>query len=187
MSAMTTIRYELDDAGIATVTFDEPGSPVNTMCVAWQADLSTLVAQIVGDATRIKGIVLASAKSTFFAGADLKSVMRLTADDAPSCFTEIELMKKNFRTLERLNKPIVACLNGTALGGGWEVALLAHHRVAVSDAKAQYGLPEVTLGLIPGASGITKMTRLLGLMGAQPYLLRQDFQRGASPGTRPRA
>ena len=66
---------------------------------------------------------------------------------------------------------MVSCLNGTALGGGWEVALVGHHRIAVDDPKTQFGLPEVTLGLLPGAGGITKMTRQLGLMGAQPYLL----------------
>ncbi|CAG1019980.1 partial 3-hydroxyacyl-CoA dehydrogenase / enoyl-CoA hydratase / 3-hydroxybutyryl-CoA epimerase, partial [Burkholderiaceae bacterium] len=168
---MKTIRYELDAQGIATVTFDEEGSPVNTMCLAWQDDLAELTAQVVKDAPAIKGIVLQSAKSTFFAGADLKEVMRHTADDAVPGFQAIERMKKNFRTLETLGKPVVACLNGTALGGGWEVALIAHHRIAVDDAKTQFGLPEVTLGLIPGATGITKMTRLLGLMGAQPFIL----------------
>ncbi|HEY0856262.1 MAG TPA: 3-hydroxyacyl-CoA dehydrogenase NAD-binding domain-containing protein [Albitalea sp.] len=168
---MNTIRYELDAQGIATVTFDEQGSPVNTMCLAWQDDLAELTAQVLQDAPAIKGIVLQSAKSTFFAGADLKEVMRRTADDAVPGFQAIERMKKNFRTLETLGKPVVACLNGTALGGGWEVALIAHHRVAVDDAKTQFGLPEVTLGLIPGATGITKMTRLLGLMGAQPFIL----------------
>ena len=168
---MQTLHYELEADGIATITFDAAGSPVNTMSLAWQDDLSDVVATIVGDAARIKGIVLASAKSTFFAGADLKGLMRLTAADAPRMFTEIERIKRNFRALETLGKPVVACLNGTALGGGWEVALAAHHRVAVDDARAQFGLPEVTLGLIPGASGVTKMTRLLGLMGAQPYVL----------------
>lgn len=168
---MKTIRYQLDAQGIATVTFDEPGSPVNTMCADWQEDLSALATRVVADAERIRGIVLASAKSTFFAGADLKGVMRLTEADAPRCFEEVERLKKNFRTLERLGKPIVACLNGSALGGGWEVALVAHHRIALADEKIQFGLPEVTLGLIPGASGITKMTRLLGLMGAQPFIL----------------
>ncbi|HUG26145.1 3-hydroxyacyl-CoA dehydrogenase NAD-binding domain-containing protein [Piscinibacter sp.] len=166
-----TIRYEHDANGIVTLTFDEPGSSVNTMCFAWQEDLAAVVERIVAEAATIKGIVLASAKPSFFAGADLKSVMRLTADDAARCFGEIERMKKHLRTLERLNKPIVACLNGSALGGGWEVALVAHHLVAVDDPKIQFGFPEVTLGLIPGASGITKMTRLLGLLGAQPYLL----------------
>src|ERR1035437_7075032 len=97
--------------------------------------------------------------------------MRLKASDASAIFTEIELVKKNFRTLETLGKPVVSCLNGTAVGGGWEVALLGHYRIAIDDRKIQFGLPEVTLGLLPGASGVTKMTRHLGLMGAQPYLV----------------
>lgn len=171
---MKTIRYELQD-GIATLTFDEPGSPVNTMCLQWQEDLAEAVEQVLKDKEAIRGIVLASAKSTFFAGADLKGTMRLAPADAPRVFQEIERVKKSFRTLETLGKPVVACLNGAALGGGWEVALVAHHRVAVDDAKIQFGLPEITLGLIPGASGITKMTRLLGLMGAQPYVLESKL------------
>ena len=171
---MKTIRYELHD-GIATLTFDEPGSPVNTMCADWQRDLSTATGLVVRDKGLIKGIILASAKSTFFAGADLKSTMRLTPADAPRVFTEIEQTKKNFRTLETLGVPVVSCINGAALGGGWEVALVGHHRVAVDNPKIQLGLPEVTLGLIPGATGITKMTRLLGLMGAQPYILESKL------------
>ena len=171
---MKTIRYELAD-GIATLTFDEPGSPVNTMCMQWQDDLSEAVQQVLKDKDAIRGIVLASAKTTFFAGADLKGTMRLQASDAPRVFTEIERVKKNFRTLETLGKPVVACLNGTALGGGWEVALVAHHRVAVDDPKIQFGLPEITLGLLPGASGVTKMVRLLGLMGAQPYIIESKL------------
>eukprot|EP01041_Mallomonas_annulata_P028572 gene28572-50440_t len=98
---MKTIRYELHD-GIATLTFDEPGSPVNTMCADWQRDLSTATGLVVRDKALIKGVILASAKSTFFAGADLKSTMRLTPADAPRVFAEIEQTKKNFRTLETL-------------------------------------------------------------------------------------
>lgn len=171
---MKTIRYELAD-GIATLTFDEPGSPVNTMCEQWQEDLTAAVDQVVRDKDALRGVILASAKSTFFAGADLKGTMRLQPADAPRVFREIEQTKKNFRTLETLGKPVVACLNGAALGGGWEVALAAHHRVAVDHPKIQLGLPEITLGLIPGASGITKMVRLLGLMGAQPYILESKL------------
>ncbi|MEO6973979.1 MAG: 3-hydroxyacyl-CoA dehydrogenase NAD-binding domain-containing protein, partial [Rhodoferax sp.] len=171
---MKTIRYELAD-GIATLTFDEPGSPVNTMCQQWQQDMTEVTAQVVKDKDAIKGIVLASAKTTFFAGADLKGTMRLKPEDANKVFTEIQQLKKNFRTLETLGKPVVACINGAALGGGWEVALAAHHRIAVDDKKIQLGLPEITLGLIPGASGITKMTRLLGLLGAQPYILESKL------------
>ena len=167
---MKTIQYELSN-GIATLTFDEPDSPVNTMCLQWQSDLTEATAQVLKDKDAISGIVLASNKTTFFAGADLKGLMRNKATDAGAIFTEIERMKKNFRTLETLGKPVVSCLNGAALGGGWEVALVGHYRVAVDDKKIQFGMPEVSLGLIPGASGITKTTRLLGLMGAQPYLL----------------
>ncbi len=171
---MKTIRYELAE-GIATITFDEEGSPVNTMCADWQHDLTEVTAQVMRDCADIKGIILASAKSTFFAGADLKGTMRLQPSDAPRVFAEIEQTKKNFRTLETLGVPVVSCINGTALGGGWEVALVGHHRVAVNDPKIQLGLPEITLGLIPGASGITKMVRLLGLMGAQPYILESKL------------
>jgi len=167
---MKTIKYQVDN-GIAIITFDEPDSPVNTMCLQWQDDLSEVTAQVVKDKAALRGIVLASAKSTFFAGADLKAVMRLTPADAPKAYAEVERVKKNFRTLETLGVPVASCLNGTALGGGWEVALVGHYRVAVDDAKTQFGLPEVTLGLLPGASGVTKMTRHLGLMGAQPYLV----------------
>ncbi|MEO7885343.1 MAG: 3-hydroxyacyl-CoA dehydrogenase NAD-binding domain-containing protein [Polaromonas sp.] len=167
---MNTIKYQVDD-GVATITFDEPGSPVNTMCRQWHDDLSEVTAQVLQDRDSLQGLILASAKNTFFAGADLKAVMRLTPTDAPAAYAEIERVKKNFRTLETLGIPVVSCLNGTALGGGWEVALVGHYRVAVDERKIQFGLPEVTLGLLPGASGVTKMTRHLGLMGAQPYLV----------------
>ncbi len=167
---MKTIQYTLDD-GIATITFDEPGSAVNTMCEQWQRDLTNVTAQVMQCKDAIRGIILASNKKTFFAGADLKGLMRLSPADAPRIYREIEQNKKNFRTLETLGKPVVSCINGAALGGGWEVALVGHCRIAVDDPKIQLGLPEVTLGLIAGATGITKMTRLLGLMVAQPYIM----------------
>jgi 3-hydroxyacyl-CoA dehydrogenase / enoyl-CoA hydratase / 3-hydroxybutyryl-CoA epimerase len=167
---MITIQYTLQDS-IATITFDEPNSPVNTMCLDWQADMTAVAAQLVRDKAQIKGIILASNKTTFFAGADLRGVMRLQPKDAAQTYAGVELVKKNFRTIETLGKPVVTCLNGTALGGGWEVALLGHYRIAVNDKKIQLGLPEVTLGLLPGASGVTKMTRHLGLLKAQPYLM----------------
>jgi 3-hydroxyacyl-CoA dehydrogenase / enoyl-CoA hydratase / 3-hydroxybutyryl-CoA epimerase len=85
--------------------------------------------------------VLASAKSTFFAGADLKGTMRLQPADGPRVFTEIEQTKKNFRTLETLGVPVVSCLNGAALGGGWEVALVGHHRIAVTTRRSSSACP----------------------------------------------
>ena len=168
---MQTLRYELADDGIATITFDEPGSPVNTMTLQWQHDLAEAADCLVRDKERIKGVLLASAKSTFFAGAELKGVLKLKVEDAAEGFTRIEALKRSFRRIETLGRPVVALLNGAALGGGWEVALAAHARFALDDNKIQFGTPEVSLGLIPGATGITKTVRLLGLMAAQPYLL----------------
>ncbi len=168
---MQTIRYDKDQAGIVTLTFDEPDSPVNTMGPAWRLDMAEAIDRLVAEQADIKGVVLASSKTSFFAGADLKGVLKLKASDAPQCFDEVQGVKRSFRRLETLGKPVVACLNGAALGGGWELALAAHHRIAIDDPKIQFGVPEVTLGLMPGASGVTKMVRLLGLLGAQPYLM----------------
>jgi len=168
---MNTIRYEIDTGGIATVTFDAPDAPVNTMTREWQGDLAEVAAQLERDKERIKGVLLASAKSTFFAGAALKHVLTLKAEDAAAGFAEIEAIKAAYRKIETLGRPVVAILNGAALGGGWEVALAAHARFALDDETIRFGMPEVTLGLIPGATGITKTVRMLGLLAAQPYLV----------------
>ena len=169
--AFSTLRYELNPQGIATVTFDEPGSPVNTMKPEWQTDMLALADQLQADQAVLQGVLLTSAKTTFFAGADLKGVLKLQVSDAAAGFVGIEAVKKAFRRIETMGKPVVALLQGAALGGGWEVALIAHARFALDKPSIMFGLPEVTLGLIPGATGITKMTRLLGLMAAQPYLM----------------
>jgi 3-hydroxyacyl-CoA dehydrogenase/enoyl-CoA hydratase/3-hydroxybutyryl-CoA epimerase len=174
---MQTIRYEKDGHGVVTLTFDEPGSPVNTMSMEWQRDMHAAVDRLAAEKEPFAGVILASAKSTFFAGANLKLVLQLTEADGPRCFEEIQALKRSFRRLETLGKPVVACLNGAALGGGWELALSAHHRVATDDPRIQFGTPEVTLGLIPGAGGITKTVRLLGLAAAQPYLLEGKLMR----------
>ena len=166
-----TIRYEVDADGIATLTFDAPHSAVNTMTAQWQDDLTEAVDHLVRDQPQIKGVLLVSAKSTFFAGAQLDSLLKLTAEDAAPGFARIEAMKKNFRRIETLGRPVAALLGGAALGGGWEVALAAHARFALADERVRFGTPEVSLGLIPGATGITKTVRLLGLMAAQPYLM----------------
>ncbi len=168
---MDTLRYELADDGIATVTFDEQGSPVNTMKLQWQHDLAEAADCLVRDKAKIRGVLLASAKSTFFAGAELKGVLKLRAEDAATGFAQIESLKRSFRRIETLGRPVVALLNGAALGGGWEVALAAHARFALDDRRIQFGMPEVSLGLIPGATGITKTVRLLGLAAANPLLL----------------
>ena len=168
---MQTIRYELAYDGIATLTLDAPGAAVNTMTAQWQVDLAEAVDRLEADRQALRGVLLTSAKTTFFAGAALKDVLELRPEDAVAGFHAIEAMKRNFRRLETLGKPVVALLEGAALGGGWELALAAHARFAIDDKRIRFGTPEVTLGLIPGATGITKTVRLLGLMAAQPYLV----------------
>jgi 3-hydroxyacyl-CoA dehydrogenase / enoyl-CoA hydratase / 3-hydroxybutyryl-CoA epimerase len=168
---METIRYEIDGDGIATITFDAPGAPVNTMTAAWQRDLAAVAAQAVADKERIKGVLLASAKSTFFAGAALKGLLTLEAKDAAAGFAEITATTASYRKLETLGRPVVSLLAGSALGGGWEVALIGHARFALDDPRIRFGMPEVSLGLIPGATGITKTVRHFGLLAARPYLL----------------
>lgn len=167
----SNLRYQLADDGIATVCFDEPGSALNTMKPEWYADMVALADQLHEDADKLKGVLFTSAKKTFFAGADLKGVLTLKASDAKASFESIEGLKRAFRRIETLGKPVVAVIEGAALGGGWELALVAHARFVLNNPKIPLGLPEVTLGLIPGATGITKMTRLLGVMAAQPYLM----------------
>ena len=167
---MQTIHYSLTN-GIATLTFDEPGSPVNTMGMPWQRDFIEAAAMLAADRAKLRGVILASAKTSFFAGAELKGVLKLLHRDAPELFRSIEALKRAMRTIETLGVPVVALLNGAALGGGWEVALVAHARFAIDDERIRFGTPEVTLGLIPGGTGITKTVRMLGLMAAQPYLV----------------
>jgi 3-hydroxyacyl-CoA dehydrogenase / enoyl-CoA hydratase / 3-hydroxybutyryl-CoA epimerase len=169
-----TIRYDFTD-GIVTLTMDEPNSPVNTMCLQWQDDFNTLTQHIVAQKEAMRGIILASTKKVFFAGADLKGVMRSTSADAVKVFAEIERIKRNFRALETLGVPVVTCVNGHALGGGWELALVGHHRIAINEPRTQLGLPEVSIGLIPGGTGVIKMTRLLGLLKAQPYVVESKL------------
>ena len=168
---METIRMDQDAEGIITLTFDAPGAPVNTMSAAWQRDMEEVAALVTAQKDRIKGVIFVSAKKTFFAGAELKDVVQAGPADAPQWFEFAEHAKRQFRAFDKLGKPVVACINGAALGGGFELALSAHHRIALDDAKIVVGLPEVTLGLLPGAGGVTKLTRLLGIEAAFPILM----------------
>jgi len=169
------IRFDKDSENIVTITFDAPGTPVNTMTAEWQTAFTETVARLVSEIQRektsIKGVILASGKKSFFAGAELKDVLKFAPDQGPAVFHWIEDVKKPMRALEKLGIPVVAALEGTALGGGWEIALCAHCRLVLDDPSIQLGLPEVTLGLLPGAGGVTKTVRLLGLQAAFPYLV----------------
>ena len=168
MSAMTTIRYENND-NIVHLIFDGAGS-ANVMNQAFQADFIAASERLAAESD-LRGVILRSAKAMFFAGGDLDSLIQVTAADAEPFFRGIEAMKAAMRRIETLGKPVVACINGAALGGGWELCLMSHCRIAVNDPKLKLGLPEVTLGLLPGAGGVIRMSRFLGLQNALPYLI----------------
>jgi len=171
------VRYEKGDDRVVTLTLDAPGAPVNTMTEAWKKAFHEAVGRMQREKDSIAGVILRSAKKTFFAGAELKDVLKLTEKDAPRFFKEIEEIKHDMRALEKLGKPVVAALEGAALGGGWELALSAHCRICLNDEKIELGLPEATLGLLPGAGGVTKTVRLLGLQAALPMLMEGKTMR----------
>ncbi|MGH3359096.1 MAG: 3-hydroxyacyl-CoA dehydrogenase NAD-binding domain-containing protein, partial [Nocardioidaceae bacterium] len=171
-----TIRYELDGDGIATLTLDDPGQSANTMNAAYVASMGRAVERLVADRERLKGIVITSAKKTFFAGGDLHTMIQAGPEHAQALFDEIETIKRQLRTIETLGKPVVAALNGTALGGGLEIALACHRRIAVNDGRSVFGLPEVTLGLLPGGGGVTRTVRMFGLQDALMNVLLQGPQ-----------
>jgi 3-hydroxyacyl-CoA dehydrogenase/enoyl-CoA hydratase/3-hydroxybutyryl-CoA epimerase len=173
------VRYEKGDDRVVTLTFDAPGAPVNTMTREWQAAFAAAVGRLEQEKEQIAGVILASAKRTFFAGAELKDVLQYGPADGPKVFEWIEAAKAQFRKLERLGKPVVACLEGAALGGGWELALAAHCRICLNEERIELGLPEATLGLLPGAGGVTKTVRLLGLQAALPLLVEGKTMRPA--------
>ncbi len=168
---MRCLLVQEDGGAVALIVFDDTRAPVNAMGADWQRDFHRMVECVVDLGATLQGVILASAKATFIVGADLKDVAATLAGGGARVFEDIERLKRSFRALERVGIPIVTCLNGSALGGGFEVALVGHHRIAVNDAKIRLGLPEVSIGMFPGGGGIVKMTRHLGLDAVRPYIL----------------
>lgn len=164
------IRYEKGQDNIVVLTMDMPGQSANTMNAQYREAMAAVVERLEAEKDAIAGVILTSAKKTFFAGGDLKELIRVTPSDAVGFYQMILRIKGQLRRLETLGKPVVAAINGAALGGGWEIALACHHRIVLNDPKIQLGLPEVTLGLLPGGGGVVRMVRLLGLEKALPYL-----------------
>jgi len=130
--------------------------------------LSVAVAQLRQD--DYAGVIFRSAKSTFFAGGNLDDLFTTQKENANQLYDMVNRLKLAMREIETQGKPVVACINGAALGGGWELALSAHYRIALNKGVI-LGLPEVTLGLLPGGGGVIRMTRLLGVQAAMPFLL----------------
>jgi 3-hydroxyacyl-CoA dehydrogenase/enoyl-CoA hydratase/3-hydroxybutyryl-CoA epimerase len=165
------IRYEKGPDNIVVLTIDMPGQSANTMNGVFREALDQTIARLDADQGDLAGVIVTSAKKTFFAGGDLAELIQVTQADAEDFYRGILHLKGQLRRLETLDKPVVAAINGAALGGGWEICLACHHRIALEHSSVQLGLPEVTLGLLPGGGGVVRMVRLLGLEKALPYLL----------------
>lgn len=168
-----TIRWERDSDGIVVLTLDDPNQSANTMNADFQASLGQIVDRLVAERDSITGVVLTSAKRTFFAGGDLRDLIEATPKQAEELTATTNKLKARLRALETLGKPVVAALNGSALGGGFELALAAHHRIAAEVPGSTIGLPEVTFGLLPGGGGVVRTTRLLGIQRAVRDVLVQ--------------
>ena len=174
-----------DADGIATITWDAPGRSMNVIDLATIQELSELVEKTTAD-DRVKGVVITSGKDTFCAGADLTllNTMQATFTEmvktqgeeaaAKTLFEESRKLSLLYRRIETCGKPWVAAINGTALGGGFELCLACHHRVAADNDKTRVGLPEIKIGLFPGAGGTTRISRMMLPADALQFLAKGD-------------
>src|SRR5690606_33907872 len=157
---MQHIKYSIDSDGIAFITWDVANSPVNIMNETTVLEFFTAVDKAVTD-DAVKGIVINSAKNDFIAGGDLKWFLNYDKSKEEA-FEMLMQTHRAMRQLELSSKPVVAALNGLALGGGLELALACNHRIMTSHPKNQIGLVECSVGLFPGAGGTQRFLRLLG-------------------------
>ncbi|MGA7325981.1 MAG: 3-hydroxyacyl-CoA dehydrogenase NAD-binding domain-containing protein [Rhodomicrobium sp.] len=170
----SSISYTVDGDGIATLSIDQPGKSMNVIGPEFAGEFETAIERAAADAS-VKGIIVTSGKSSFVAGADLIGMEGLIAHarNAPAAaalkgvlhFTNV------LRRLETCGKPVACAINGTALGGGFEIALACHYRVSADGEGIKLGQPEVQVGLCPGAGGTQRIPRLIGIMPALPILL----------------
>ena len=171
--AENTIQWDKDADGIVTLTMDDPTGSANVMNEHYTESMHKAVERLVAEKDSITGVVITSAKKTFFAGGDLKGMIQPQPEDAGEVFSTVEGIKRDLRTMETLGKPVVAAINGAALGGGLEIALACHHRIAADVKGLVVGFPEVTLGLLPGGGGVTRTVRMFGIQNAFMNVLSQ--------------
>jgi 3-hydroxyacyl-CoA dehydrogenase/enoyl-CoA hydratase/3-hydroxybutyryl-CoA epimerase len=181
----TNFTLDTDADGIALVTWDMPGRSMNLLDVKTIEELAAIVEQVIADAT-VKGVVVTSGKDTFSGGADLtllESLGRTFTDVAKTqgeeaaaakLFEESRKLSQLYRRIETGGKPWVAAINGTALGGAFELCLACHQRIAADNDKTRVGLPEVKIGLFPGAGGTQRVARMLAPADALQLLLKGD-------------
>ncbi|HEX3591057.1 MAG TPA: 3-hydroxyacyl-CoA dehydrogenase NAD-binding domain-containing protein [Pseudonocardiaceae bacterium] len=171
------IRWDVDADGIVVLTMDDPDQSANTMNERFERSFAETVQRLVAEKDTITGVVITSAKKTFFAGGDLNLLMAARPEDAGRLTETLDRTKALLRTLETLGRPVVAAINGAALGGGYEIALACHHRIALDAKGSQIGQPEVSLGLLPGAGGVTRTVRMFGIQNALLNILLQGQRR----------
>ena len=169
----TAVKYDKGDDGIVVLTLDDPTAGANTMNDLYKDSMHAAVDKLYAEKDDVAGVVITSAKKTFFAGGNLKGMLAATPDDAQAVFEMCEGIKADLRRLETFGKPVVAAVNGAALGGGLEITLACHHRIVVDDDKVELGLPEATLGLLPGGGGVTRTVRMFGIQSALMDILLQ--------------
>jgi 3-hydroxyacyl-CoA dehydrogenase/enoyl-CoA hydratase/3-hydroxybutyryl-CoA epimerase len=182
---MASFKLDVDSDGIVLVTWDMADRSMNVITMDAIAELGTIVDKVANDAA-IKGVVITSGKPAFCGGADLTMLenMRGLYTDmvskqgeeaaAKMVFDESRKLSQLYRRIETCGKPWVCALNGTAMGGGFELALACHYRVASDDAKTRLGLPEIKIGLFPGAGGTQRVARMLQPADALQFLLKGD-------------
>ncbi|HSM20599.1 MAG TPA: enoyl-CoA hydratase/isomerase family protein, partial [Rubrivivax sp.] len=158
----SAVTLEVGGDGILVATMDLPGRPMNVVNDELMAGIAQAVERLADPA--LKGLVLTSAKADFCAGGDIDRMSKWTRPEQP--FEAGNAMKAVLRKLELQGKPVVAAINGHALGGGLEIALACHARFAIDDPRLKIGQPEVKLGLLPGGGGTVRLPRLVGMQAA---------------------
>ncbi|QQK50265.1 3-hydroxyacyl-CoA dehydrogenase [Mycobacterium avium subsp. paratuberculosis] len=165
------IGWDKDADGIVTLTIDDPDNSANMLTDAYVEQMGAMIDRLEAEVDETTGVVITSGKSTFFAGADLTQIRSAGPEHAQQLFDGSTAIKRDLRRLETLGKPVVAAINGAALSGGLELALATHHRIAANVAGSVIGLPEVMLGVLPGAGGVARSVRLLGIQNALMQVL----------------